>query len=53
MCCAYLATPFTDRNPQQYAIAGVLLVVGVVLWAFTALWNKPHNVRPLGPGVDI
>jgi amino acid transporter len=53
VCCAYLATPFTDRNPQQYAIAGVLLVVGVVLWAFTALWNKPHNVRPLGPGVDI
>lgn len=53
VCCAYLATPFTDRNPQQYAIAGVLLVVGVVLWGFTALWNKQHNVRPLGPGVDI
>ncbi|MEU1985632.1 APC family permease [Nocardia sp. NPDC019395] len=53
VCCAYLATPFTDRNPQQYAIAGVLLAVGVVLWALTALWNKPHNVGPLGPGADI
>ncbi|MET8800164.1 APC family permease [Nocardia sp. NPDC004568] len=53
VCCAYLATPFTDRNPQQYAIAGVLLIVGVVLWAFTALWNKQHNVRPLGPGADV
>ncbi len=52
-CCAYLATPFTDRNPQQYAIAGVLLLIGVVLWAFTTLWNKQHNVRALGPGVDI
>lgn len=53
VCCAYLATPFTDRNPQQYVIAGVLLIIGVVLWAFTALWNKQHNVRSLGPGVDI
>ncbi|MGW6334056.1 APC family permease [Nocardia rhamnosiphila] len=53
VCCAYLATPFTDRNTQQYAIAGVLLVVGVVLWAFTALWNTQHNVRPVDPGVDI
>ncbi|NUP29980.1 MAG: APC family permease, partial [Nocardia sp.] len=53
LCCAYLATPFTDRNPQQYAIAGVLLVVGVVLWAFTALWNRQHNVRSVGPEIDI
>ncbi|WP_327152210.1 APC family permease [Nocardia sp. NBC_01329] len=53
MSCAYLSTPFTDRNPQQYAIAGVLLVVGVVLWAFTALWNKQHKVGPLGPETDI
>lgn len=53
LSCAYLATPFTDRNPQQYAIAGVLLAVGVVLWAFTALWNKPHNVKPLRPGSDL
>lgn len=53
VCCAYLATPFTDRNPQQYLIAGILLAVGVVLWALTALWNKPHNVKPLGPEVDI
>ncbi|MEV3962341.1 APC family permease [Nocardia sp. NPDC050193] len=53
VCCAYLATPFTDRNPQQYTIAGVLLIIGVALWAFTALWNRQHNVRSLGPGVDI
>lgn len=53
LACGYLATPFTDRNPEQYAIAGVLLAVGVVLWALTALWNKPHNVRPVDPGVDL
>lgn len=51
--CGYLATPFTDRDPAQYVIAGVLLAVGVVLWALTALWNKQHNIGPLGPGVDI
>lgn len=30
--CAYLATPLSGRDPQQFAIAGVLLAIGLVLW---------------------
>jgi hypothetical protein len=35
--CAFLAGPWTGRDPVQYAIAGVLLAIGVVLWCVTAL----------------
>ena len=40
ICCAYLVTPLTGRNPQQYVVAGGLLVVGVVLWLITYFINK-------------
>jgi amino acid transporter len=45
LCCAYLVTPFTGRNPAQYTVAGVLLGIGVVLWLITyfinrALWGR-------------
>ncbi|WP_328403912.1 APC family permease [Nocardia sp. NBC_00403] len=33
VACGFLVTPWTDRNPQQYTIAGVLLAIGVGLWA--------------------
>ena len=29
LTCAYLATPLTDRDPIQYQIAAVLLLIGV------------------------
>ncbi|BCK55626.1 APC family permease [Nocardia wallacei] len=47
LACGFLVTPFTDRNPEQYAIAAVLLGVGVVLWAVThpALLRR---LRPVG-----
>ena len=32
LCCAFLAGPWTGRDPVQYKIAGVLLGIGVVLW---------------------
>ncbi len=32
LSCAFLAGPWTGRNPVQYEIAGVLLGIGVVLW---------------------
>ena len=35
MTCAFLAGPWTGRDPVQYAIAGLLLAVGVVLWFVT------------------
>ena len=33
--CAFLAGPWTGRDPVQYGIAGILLAVGVVLWFVT------------------
>jgi len=38
--CAYLVGPWTGRNPAQYTIAGVLLVIGVVLWVITWAANR-------------
>ncbi len=37
LSCAFLVGPWTGRDPVQYAIAGVLLAIGVVLWCFTAM----------------
>ena len=38
--CAYLVTPFVDRDPLQYRVAGLLLALGVVLWAITWFVNR-------------
>lgn len=40
LACAYLATPFAGRPVVQYQIAGVLLAVGVALWAVTVVVNR-------------
>jgi basic amino acid/polyamine antiporter, APA family len=50
LCCAYLVGPWTGRDPRQYSIAGILLVVGVVLWLITffinrAMWGRQTYVR--------
>ncbi|MGP3705929.1 APC family permease [Gordonia paraffinivorans] len=38
--CGYLTLPFTGRDPEQYEVAGGLLLVGVVLWALTHWWRR-------------
>lgn len=38
--CAYLVGPWTGRATEQYRIAGILLAIGVVLWALTWLLNR-------------
>jgi amino acid transporter len=43
LACAYLASPLSGRSGDDYRVAGVLLVIGVVLWLATFLWNR--NVR--------
>ncbi len=48
--CAFLASPLSGRAPEDYRIAGVLLVIGVVLWALTwclnrALYGRPTRMR--------
>jgi amino acid transporter len=40
VACGYLATPLTGRDAEQYRIAGVLLALGVVLWAITWLHGR-------------
>jgi APA family basic amino acid/polyamine antiporter len=37
ICCGYLALPFSGRDTIQYAIAGVLVAIGIVLWIVTWL----------------
>jgi basic amino acid/polyamine antiporter, APA family len=41
--CAFLASPFSGRAGADYRVAGILLVIGVVLWLITYLYNR--NVR--------
>ena len=38
--CGFLATPWAGRPVVQYEIAGILLIIGVVLWAITAMVNR-------------
>jgi APA family basic amino acid/polyamine antiporter len=45
LLCAYLVGPWTGRATEQYTIAGILLAVGVVLWAVTWLLNRALYAR--------
>jgi APA family basic amino acid/polyamine antiporter len=46
--CAFLVGPWTDRNPDQYLVAGGLIALGIVLWALT--WVLDPSVRASGRG---
>jgi amino acid transporter len=50
LLCAFLVSPLSGRDPDDYRIAGVLLVIGVALWAVTwvvnrALYGRPTRLR--------
>jgi amino acid transporter len=49
LTCAFLAGPWTGRDPVQYRIAGVLLAIGVVLWVVTVLINRAIGLKPGEP----
>src|SRR5688572_26192108 len=49
VCCAFLAGPWTGRDPLQYRIAGVLIGIGVVLWVVTLLVNRATGLTPTHP----
>jgi amino acid transporter len=49
LCCAFLAGPWTGRDPVQYKIAGVLLGIGVLLWVVTVLANRATGLKPIEP----
>jgi len=40
LACAYLVTPLSGRASDEYVVAGLLLVIGVALWALTWLYNR-------------
>ena len=48
--CAFLAGPWARSEDQQgqYVIAGGLLVVGLVLWLCTWLWNRGVRAKKTG-----
>ena len=40
LACAYLVGPWTGRATEQYKVAGVLIAIGIVLWALTWFINR-------------
>jgi basic amino acid/polyamine antiporter, APA family len=46
--CLFLVGPWVDRDPLQWRIAGGLLGIGVVLWAFTWLTNRGIRAKKTG-----
>ncbi|HSI39549.1 MAG TPA: APC family permease [Xanthobacteraceae bacterium] len=52
LTCAFLAGPWTGRDPAQYRIAGILLAIGVALWVVTLAFNRASGVKPADPVRD-
>ena len=46
--CAFLVGPWTDRDGLIYQIAGVLMLIGVGLWALTWLTNRGIRAKKTG-----
>jgi APA family basic amino acid/polyamine antiporter len=40
LCCAFLVTPASGRDGEQYEVAGILLAIGVLLWGATKVASK-------------
>ena len=49
IACAYLASPFSGRAGADYRIAGVLMVIGVVLWGITSGVQRYVLKEPVEP----
>ena len=47
LSCAFLAGPWTGRDPLQYKVAGVLIGLGVVLWVVTVFVNRATGTVPV------
>ena len=43
--CLFFVTPLTGRAGEQYEIAGLLLAIGVVLWAVTWFTNRALRAK--------
>ena len=49
LSCAFLAGPWTGRDPIQYRIAGILLGIGIALWLVTVLVNRATGLKSVAP----
>jgi amino acid transporter len=48
LATAFLIGPWVDRDPLIYEIAGVLMLIGVGLWAVTRLTNRGIRAKKTG-----
>jgi basic amino acid/polyamine antiporter, APA family len=46
LSCAFLAGPWTGRDPVQYKVAGILIGIGIVLWVVTVFINRATGTVP-------
>jgi hypothetical protein len=46
--CVYLASPLAGRESAQYLVAGVLLLVGIVLFAINHFLSRGDRVPAAG-----
>ncbi|WP_040634523.1 APC family permease [Mobilicoccus pelagius] len=59
LSAGFLASPLSGRDSHDYVVAGVLLVVGIVLWVVTRLFGMgqdddgPERVDKLGGHVEV
>ncbi|MFG1609849.1 APC family permease [Actinoplanes sp. NPDC049265] len=45
VACAYLASPLSGRDVADYEVAGILLVVGLLLWLITFVSDRNNKGR--------
>ncbi len=46
LLCGFLASPLSGRDVKDYQIGGVLLLIGIVLWALTWFVNRAVYAKP-------
>jgi len=49
LACAYLVTPFSGRDTSTYEVGGLLLIIGVVLWAITWFVVRDRQASQVDP----
>jgi hypothetical protein len=47
--CLYLASPLAGREAAQYVIAGVLLLIGIALFAINVLLERRGPIDRVSP----
>ncbi len=52
LSCAFLAGPWTGRDPVQYQVAGVLVALGVALWLVTLAIDRAIGASPAEPRAE-